>query len=169
MSAEKLNEIISLRPITVEDTDLMVKWRNQDFVKRNFIIQSEFTREGHLNWLETKVKTGQVIQFIILENDRPIGSVNLKDVDYEEGSAEYGIFIGEKDAWGKGYGSETARQTVALARDKYHLKKLFLRLYDDNVPAYYSYLSAGFKKIDDRCEVENDRNVIFMELDLDKE
>ena len=85
------------------------------------------------------MQTGQVIQFIILENDRPIGSVNMKDVDYEKGTAEYGIFIGEKDALGKGYGSETAKQVVRLAKEKYHLKKLFLRLYEDNIPAYRSY------------------------------
>ena len=162
----RADNIISLRPITIEDTDLMVKWRNRDFVKRNYINQSEFTREGHLKWMETRVQTGQVIQFIILENDRPIGSVNMKDVDYEKGTAEYGIFIGERDALGKGYGSETAKQVVRLAKEKYHLKKLFLRLYEDNIPAYRSYLSAGFKKIEDECSIENDRRVIFMELEL---
>lgn len=162
----RADNIISLRPITIEDTDLMVKWRNRDFVKRNYINQSEFTREGHLKWMETRVQTGQVIQFIILENDRPIGSVNMKDVDYEKGTAEYGIFIGEKDALGKGYGSETAKQVVRLAKEKYHLKKLFLRLYEDNIPAYRSYLSAGFKKIEDECSIENDRKVIFMELEF---
>lgn len=162
----RADNIISLRPITIEDTDLMVKWRNRDFVKRNYINQSEFTREGHLKWMETRVQTGQVIQFIILENDRPIGSVNMKDVDYEKGTAEYGIFIGERDALGKGYGSETAKQVVRLAKEKYHLKKLFLRLYEDNIPAYRSYLSAGFKKIEDECAIENDRKVIFMELEL---
>lgn len=162
----RADNIISLRPITIEDTDLMVKWRNRDFVKRNYINQSEFTREGHLKWMETRVQTGQVIQFIILENDRPIGSANMKDVDYEKGTAEYGIFIGEKDALGKGYGSETAKQVVRLAKEKYHLKKLFLRLYEDNIPAYRSYLSAGFKKIEDECSIENDRKVIFMELEL---
>lgn len=162
----RADNIISLRPITIEDTDLMVKWRNRDFVKRNYINQSEFTREGHLKWMETRVQTGQVIQFIILENDRPIGSVNMKDVDYEKGTAEYGIFIGERDALGKGYGSETAKQVVRLAKEKYHLKKLFLRLYEDNIPAYRSYLSAGFKTIEDECAIENDRKVIFMELEL---
>lgn len=162
----RADNIISLRPITIEDTDLMVKWRNRDFVKRNYINQSEFTREGHLKWMETCVQTGQVIQFIILENDRPIGSVNMKDVDYEKGTAEYGIFIGERDALGKGYGSETAKQVVRLAKETYHLKKLFLRLYEDNIPAYRSYLSAGFKKIEDECAIENGRKVIFMELEL---
>ena len=49
---------IYLRAMTPEDTDLIVKWRNEDFVRRNFIYRKPFTRQGHLNWIETMVKTG---------------------------------------------------------------------------------------------------------------
>ncbi|MBQ8596815.1 MAG: hypothetical protein IJ409_03390, partial [Lachnospiraceae bacterium] len=49
---------IYLRPMTEEDTDLIVKWRNEDFVRRNFIYRKTFTAEGHLQWIETMVKTG---------------------------------------------------------------------------------------------------------------
>ena len=50
---------IYLRAMTPEDTDLIVKWRNEDFVRRNFIYRKPFTRQGHLNWIETMVKTGR--------------------------------------------------------------------------------------------------------------
>jgi hypothetical protein len=41
---------IYLRPMTEQDTDLIVAWRNSEEVRKHFIYQGLFTREGHLNW-----------------------------------------------------------------------------------------------------------------------
>ena len=84
---------IYLRPITMEDTDRIVSWRNQDRVRHNFIYQKLFTKESHENWMHTQVETGHVVQFIICEknNDRPVGSVYFRDIDHDNKKAEYGI------------------------------------------------------------------------------
>lgn len=137
---------VSLRPITLEDTDLIVAWRNSERVRRNFIYQAPFTREGHENWMRTKVASGEVVQFIICEREtgRPVGSVYFRDIDPANKKAEYGIFIGEADCAGKGLGSETARLAVAYARDVLKLHKLMLRVFADNTAAVKSYQNAGF-------------------------
>ena len=102
---------VTLRPITDADTDLIVKWRNTPSVVQNFIFRQTFTPEMHRSWLATKVATGQVVQYIILDNadGKPVGSVYYRDIDNHNRSAEYGIFIGEESARGKGLGTETAR------------------------------------------------------------
>jgi hypothetical protein len=51
-------EQIYLRPITVEDTDLAVKWRNKKAVVDNFIYRKPVTRQDHLNWLENRFLRG---------------------------------------------------------------------------------------------------------------
>lgn len=137
---------IYLRPIGMEDTGLIVKWRNEDRVRRNFIYQAPFTKEGHERWMRTKVASGEVVQFIICEkeNDRPIGSVYFRDIDPLNKKAEYGIFIGEADCAGKGIGTETARLAVRYARDVLKLHKLMLRVFADNAAAVKSYRNAGF-------------------------
>ena len=68
---------VTLRPITDADTDLIVKWRNTQSVVQNFIFRQTFTPEMHRSWLATKVATGQVVQYIILDNadGKPVGSV----------------------------------------------------------------------------------------------
>ena len=112
MNKTKLVPIVGkkliLRPITLDDTDLIVKWRNNPSVVQNFIFREKFTRQMHENWMHNKVETGQVIQYIVEEkkNNRPIGSVYFRDVNENYNSAEFGIFIGEDDARGKGYGKE---------------------------------------------------------------
>lgn len=159
---------VYLRKMQVEDTEDIVKWRNKDFVRKNFIYQELFTYEGHLNWIETMVKTNKVVQFIIVENetDKPVGSVYLRDIDEKDKSAEYGIFIGEETALGKGYGSESAMLMTQYAKDYLKLNKLFLRLYKENIAAYKSYKNAGFKMIEDKTDIKNDKEVIFMEINL---
>lgn len=140
------NGQIYLRPITMADTDRIVAWRNQERVRRNFLYQKPFTKEGHEEWMRTQVATGRVVQFIIWEKepDRPVGSVYFRDIDPVNKKAEYGIFIGEADATGRGIGTQAARLAVAYARDVLRLHKLMLRVFADNRAAVRSYLNAGF-------------------------
>ena len=71
-------------------------------------------------------------------------SVYFRDIDHDNKKAEYGIFIGEADAAGRGIGSETARLAADYARDVLKLHKLMLRVFADNVGAVKSYQNAGF-------------------------
>lgn len=160
---------IYLRPMTEEDTALIVKWRNEDFVRRNFIYQKPFTREGHLHWIETMVKTGKVVQFLIFtKEDVPVGSVYLRDIDMDFRKAEYGIFIGEEAALSKGYGTEAAKLMILYAFQELKLHKLTLRVLADNERARKSYEKAGFMQeayLKDEVYLEGGyRDVILMAL-----
>lgn len=137
---------IYLRPMNDEDTDLIVNWRNQDSVRKNFIYQALFTRESHLNWVRTMVDTGKVVQMMIClaEGDVPVGSVYLRDIDEQHRKAEYGIFIGEAAARGKGAGTAAARLMLGYGFKELELHKIFLRAYADNMQAIKSYEKAGF-------------------------
>ncbi len=141
-------EKINLRPMTYDDTDNIVKWRANKRVKNNFLYRGEITREVHENWIKTKVETGEVVQFIIeeTESDRPIGSTYLRDIDREIGKAEFGIFIGEDDAVGRGYGTEAAKLIVNYAFSNLKLHKVSLRVLDENLVAKKSYEKVGFRE-----------------------
>lgn len=161
-------DCVTLRPITLSDTPLIVRWRNSNFVRNNFLYRGEFTEEIHNNWFKTKVTTGEVVQFIIEKNGSktPVGSVYLRDIDQENSSAEFGIFIGEESALGKGIGTESAKLILDYAHNQLGLHRVFLRLLADNVSAYKAYRKAGFisegifrdmKKIDGKY-----KDVMFM-------
>lgn len=165
MSAEKVH----LRPLTAADTAKIVAWRNKDFVRKNFIYQKPFTEEGHTAWLKEQVEPGHVAQFIICVADREIGSVYLRDIDREKGEAEYGVFIGESDALGRGYGTQAAERMLEYGFETLGLNKIFLRLLEDNAKALRSYEKVGFRLIEDRREhvllKQGERDVLFMEID----
>ncbi|MBE6690164.1 MAG: UDP-4-amino-4,6-dideoxy-N-acetyl-beta-L-altrosamine N-acetyltransferase [Ruminococcaceae bacterium] len=144
---ELYTENIYLRPITEADTEMVLRWRNSEAVKQYFIYRQDITPAEHLNWLETKVKTGKVAQFIIYmrENDMPIGSVYMQSIDPVHKNAEYGIFIGEHVALGKGCGTDAAKLAIRFAFEELGLHKLYLRVISDNQRAIRSYEKAGFE------------------------
>ncbi|HOO79042.1 MAG TPA: GNAT family protein [Lachnospiraceae bacterium] len=102
--------------------------------------------QKHNNWIKTKVETGLVIQYIIVnkDNNEEVGSVYLRNIDRINESAEYGFFIGEDRARGKGIGTETARLFTDFALKNWGLHRIYLRVLANNVQAYKSYKKAGF-------------------------
>lgn len=138
----------TLRPITMDDTYLIVKWRNNPKVSSQFLFRKKFTASMHQQWMNTKVKNKEVIQYMIIENKnkKPIGSVYMRDINYETMTGEYGIFIGEDNYRGKGFGSEVAKIFTSYCFDKLKFHKIYLKVLEDNKIAYRTYQKAGFKK-----------------------
>lgn len=143
---------ITLREIEPGDTEQIVKWRNKDWVRSNFVYQSLFTRESHENWYQNKILTGLVKQFIILvkttdyEEVLPVGSVYLRDIDEHHHRAEFGIFIGEETALKSGIGTKAAKLITQYGFNELGLHKIYLRVFEDNARAIKCYEKAGFKQ-----------------------
>ena len=157
---------LELQPITSDDTDDILKWRNNENVKKYFIDQREVRREDHIRWLKEKSETGRVVQFIISQNERHVGTVFLKNIDYQHRKAEYGIFIGEEDITGKGIGTAVAKRMTEYAFKELKLHKLYLRVLEDNIRAVRCYEKAGFQKealLRDEVQINGKfRNIILM-------
>ena len=137
---------IYLRPMKDDDTENIVRWRNSDTVRSRFIYQKLFTKESHENWIKTMIDTGKAVQMIIClkDGDVPVGSVYIRDIDMTHHKGEYGIFIGEEAARGKGIGTAAAKLMIQYAFEELRLHRLFLRVFADNVQAIKSYEKAGF-------------------------
>lgn len=159
---------IYLRPMTYEDTDDIVRWRNQDEVRKNFIYQNLFTRQSHENWIKNMVEPGKVVQMVICDEktDLPLGSVYIRDIDPVHHKGEYGIFIGEAQARGRGVGTAAAKLMVKYGLAELGLHKIFLRVFADNLRAIRSYEKAGFVQEaylkDEVCIDGKYRDMLFM-------
>lgn len=163
-----IGEKVILRPITMEDTDQVVFWRNQPAVQENFIFRQEMTPQMHRSWMETKVATGEVVQHVILvkQTGQPIGSVYFRDIDPQHESAEFGIFIGVDTGRGKGYGQEALRLFVKYGFEVLKLHRISLRVLAHNAPALHIYEHAGFRQegyFRDMVKIDGQyHDVIFM-------
>lgn len=137
---------IYLRPITVGDTDMVVRWRNDRNVVANFIYRKPLSREEHLNWMKQKVETGLVHQFIVCRNedDMPLGCVYLQNFEEEHGKAEEGIFLGEAQSRGKGIGTEAAGLMLQYAFGELGLHKVSARVLAYNGASIRLHEKAGY-------------------------
>ena len=144
-----------LREIEYDDTPLILKWRNSEEVRSRFSDRRIFTKESHEAWLKNVIGSGRAMQFIICispegnddapkEDYIPVGSVYVRDLDNDHRKGEYGIFIGEPEARGRGVGSKTAKLMIRYCFETLHLHRLYLRVFADNAQAIKSYENAGF-------------------------
>lgn len=141
------SERLYLRRMTIEDSSLIVDWRNQEWVRKNYLYREDFTLEGQQKYFHNKIETGEAIQFIVCEKEtgRPVGCTVLNEFDFENGSAEYGMFLGEADAAGRGYSPEMVRLTLAYAFEELGMKRVYCRIFTDNLPSVRGCERGGFQ------------------------
>ena len=76
--------------------------------------------------------------------DRLIGTCALSQMDADNGSAMFHITVGEKDAWGRGLGTEATRLMVDHAFGTLKLHRVSLSVFEFNERAIRAYAACGF-------------------------
>lgn len=139
-------EQIYLRPITDEDTEQVVSWRNQKDVVENFIYRKPLSVKEHEQWLRNKVDVGLVHQFIICmnEDNRAIGSVYLQKFEEEHKKAESGIFIGDTSVRGRGVGTEAVKLLAEYGFRVLGMHKIVARVLAYNKASAKLHEKAGY-------------------------
>lgn len=111
---ESADERVRFRPANDGDIDFIVSTRNSPFVMKRFVYREKFTAGSQKRWMDEKVYTCQVIQYIFGRGEERAGCAWLTPLDDGSGRAEYGVFMDERYA-GCGFGTEACRGMTALA------------------------------------------------------
>ena len=166
-----VGKLVALGPFVRDDLALYHRWINDFDVTRYYLdTPRPQTLEERAAWYE-RMSAGdlQNIDFLIYElaTMRPIGRVGLDDISYQHRRASFGILIGEKDCWGKGYGTEATRLTLDYGFRVLGLHNIMLSVSSANTAAIRAYTRAGFQVIGARreCRSEGDHTLdsIFMD------
>lgn len=115
--------------------------------------------------------------FAIHETDtaRLIGTTALTDLMTRapgQRSALFRIVIGEKDCWGRGYGTEATRLVAMEAFDALGLGQVRLEVFRHNPRAISAYVRVGFREVGEHAEwvgaLGREIRVVEMELNRDE-
>ncbi|MES0359979.1 MAG: GNAT family protein [Anaerolineales bacterium] len=79
-----------------------------------------------------------------LEEERTIGLIGLDGIRWTHGDAWIGIGLGEREYWGKGYGTDAMRILLCYAFEELNLHRLSLSVFEYNPRAIRSYEKVGF-------------------------
>ena len=142
-------EQVALGPLGRDLVPLYHRWLNDFSHARNFDDTPEpWTTERTLALFEERATDqGSNITFTIYERAglRPIGYTMLLDISQRHRSAEFAIHIGEDDAHGKSYGTETTRLMLDYAFNDLGLHSVYLTVAEYNLAGHRAYQRAGFR------------------------
>lgn len=145
-----VGEKVALGPRRRDLLPLYLKWMNDFEVTRGLGAATRpLTWEAEESWYEraSTDRSGDDVGFTVYErsNMRPIGNAGLHRIDHANRTAEFGIVIGEKDCWGKGFGTEVTQLMLDYGFTVLGLHHIMLRVYDFNERAIRAYIRAGFR------------------------
>lgn len=76
---------------------------------------------------------------------RHVGNIKLGPIDRRHGTAEIGLMIGDRGAWGKGLATEAIDRISRIAGDELGLRKVTAGCYAGNVGSERAFLKCGFQ------------------------
>ena len=166
-----VGKLVGLGPFVREDLALYYRWINDFEVTRYYLdTPRPQTLEERAAWYERMSAGNQHdIDFLIYElaTMRPIGRVGLEEISYQHRRASFGILIGEKDCWGKGYGTEATRLTLDYGFRLLGLHNIMLSVSSANTAAIRAYKRAGFQVIGARREWRRDGDAVLDNIFMD--
>ena len=93
---------VYLRPLDRADAPAFVTWLNDAEVTRYLLAYRPMTLRAEEEYIDGAGQGDDVILGIVLrEGDRLIGGTGLHQIDQRCRRASFGIFLGDKGAWGK--------------------------------------------------------------------
>src|SRR3954447_13613346 len=103
-------ERVFLRPAEKSDLVTFVRWfadaEMSGFLGMRAPMSEAMEEQWFARAVEQQGKEHYHFVMCLLEDSKPIGTISLFHVDQVNGTAGVGISIGEKELWGKGYGTD---------------------------------------------------------------
>lgn len=142
--------LVFLRPFEAADAEMYRRWRADaepmalaGWHEREPLSLAQVERRI-AGLTEGQGKEMYAFVLCLVDGDRAIGEVLLFDLDHANGRAQVGIFIGEPDEWGKGYGTDAVRAIVDFGFAELRLERIWLNVSTENPRAQRSYEKVGF-------------------------
>lgn len=141
-----IGERVYLRPLEEEDLDRCVRWINDSEITTNLLLRFPMNRKREREWFDSQYKDNAniLLAIVLKDGDRHLGNCGLHQVDYVNRNAEFGIMIGEKEEWGKGYASEAAQLITRYGFEQLGLHRIGLEVFSCNPRAQRVYEKIGF-------------------------
>ena len=136
---------MNIRKLHEGDADRMLEWmHNQDIVK-NFRFESSDMNEDTVKaFITTSLQNICNRHYAVTDdNDVYMGTVSLKNIDFENKNAEYAISL-HMDALGKGYARFATNAILNIAFKELKLNRVYLNVLSKNIRAIKFYEKYGF-------------------------
>jgi RimJ/RimL family protein N-acetyltransferase len=143
---------VLLRPVKRADISYFLKWFNDPEVIQYLTLYLPMTEMSEEKFIEelgtTRAKSVVLFVIEVVEGDstKPIGNCSLDEVDSKDHKAGFGMVIGEKDYWSKGYGTEAARLIINYGFQQLNLHRISSGAFAFNERSIKLHKKVGFRE-----------------------
>ncbi len=142
----RVGKRVRIRLLCEDDAQILTQWMNDPEVTQYILQYLPKSIKAEKEWLEKIEPNSHDFVFgIETEDETMIGVMGLHKVNYIHGTATTGAFIGNKDYWSKGYGSEAKMLLLQYAFDTLGLRKICASVIDFNKRSLRYQEKCGYK------------------------
>lgn len=129
----------------------MLEWRNHEDIRKNMYNTRHIALENHLMFIKSLETRTDRYYWMVCADDKPIGSMNIVDVDINRGTAELGYYMAP-EFLGGGDGFFFIYNVLAFVFDVLGLTSLYGATNAENKAAayideYYGFVKTGMKTL----------------------
>jgi diamine N-acetyltransferase len=148
-------ERIRFRAVEKDDLPYFVTWLNDPDVRQGILLHNPVSQTEEDGWYERMLARPVDEHVMAIEVKMPpaevgedhwklIGSLAFDHIDWHVRMAEFGILIGDKTFWNRGYGTEAVRLLAMHGFNTLNLNCIYLHVFENNPRAIRAYEKAGF-------------------------
>jgi RimJ/RimL family protein N-acetyltransferase len=139
---------VYFRPLEREDAALVQPWVNDPDVTRTLRTHGPLNRRAEEAFIDRVTQSPADVVAVIVRRDveTAVGLTGLHQFDFKARHAVFGITIGDKQAWGLGFGTEATFLMVRHAFETLNLNRVMLQVYEQNDRGLRTYEKVGFRK-----------------------
>lgn len=139
----------SLRALKPSDRDILLRWRNSDFVRKHMFTPDLITAQDHKRWFEAVFSMDPRLYRVLSRADRDLGFVSFAREDESSTTWTWGIYVGEPDA-PRGSGSALGVLALMHAFTELTADKIVSEAMASNNQAIRLYDRLGFCRVGTR-------------------
>ncbi|GHU81206.1 N-acetyltransferase [Clostridia bacterium] len=143
-----------LSPFDRDDPEIVAKWA--EWMNDRAVADYFDGYHTLVSLADAKKKLAELMDYrfamVLIESDALIGHISLHNIDHLNRNAFIGIFIGDAENRGKGYGAEAVRLVLDYGFKALNLHSVMLSVHADNHAAISCYKKVGFKESGRRRE-----------------
>ena len=132
-----------IRPIKLDDAELVLEWRNQEAVRINMYNHQIISLATHMKWFNSILQNESCHYFIYERNQIPLGVLAISDIDKNNQKASWAFYSGDITA--RGIGSEMEQLALDYAFNTLNLNKLCCEVLEFNHSVINFHRKFGFQ------------------------
>lgn len=124
-----------LRKIEFDDLQLILRWRNEEKIRKNMFDDKMISWQEHLHWFEQLQKNSSKDCQLFCIDGNPIGIVNFSDIDetYRK-QCVWGFYVGSDNAH-RGSGLLLAYCSIEYVFSNYEIDRIIGKVISFNTPS----------------------------------